>query len=256
MVIPKDFDFNEFSFSNNSVIRLYDVLSVIDYSLDLIKYNGRHEFQPVIMQQLRMIYTEGNDYYDGNKSLKIKELKDGKNSFSLFDIVGDYQITDSINNHVAIRNALLFPKIILKRRKYQDLLKEHRFYHYTEESIIEEKALTFNEFLNQELIEVEDAHDKKSYKSIQQCIKTLANKAQGAHYQVHIRKIDLEVISHLDVISQTLGVVTLKILMPICKQILLNDDKEFGGSAFAEYMKREQFIGLNIYNATPIFDKK
>lgn len=254
MDIPTGFDFNEFSFSNTNVFKLYDVLSVIDYSIDLIKNKGRHEFQAVIIQQLRMIYTEGNDYYDP-KSPKIKTLKDNKNSFSLFDIIADYHITDMVNNDVQLKEATLFPKVTLKRRSYEELLEEHRFYYYTNESINEEKILTFDEFLNQKLVEVTDANGKTSSKNIKQCIKMLANKAQGAHYQVHIRNIEYEVIRQLDIISQTLGEITLQVLMPICKQILLNDDKEYGGSMSADYMERKKFIGLNIYNVTPIFDE-
>ena len=97
MHIPDGFNTNEFSFSNTNIIRLYDVLSVIEFSLELIKNYGRHEFQPVIMQQLRMIFTEDNDYYEKGSS-KIKKLKDKNNSFTLFDILSEYIIKDVNGN--------------------------------------------------------------------------------------------------------------------------------------------------------------
>ncbi|SDL31414.1 hypothetical protein [Lacicoccus qingdaonensis] len=255
MHIPDGFNTNEFSFSNTNIIRLYDVLSVIEFSLELIKNYGRHEFQPVIMQQLRMIFTEDNDYYEKGSS-KIKKLKDKNNSFTLFDILSEYIIKDSVNNNVAIKDAKIFPKISLKRRDYNDLLKEQRFYYFTDESIIKEKSLTFEEFLNQDLVEVVDSQGNASFKNVKQCIKTLANKAQGAHYQLFIKKVQLDVIMKLDIISQTLGEVTVRVLMPICKEILLSEDREYGGNVSAEYMKRENFVGLNVFKATPVFDEK
>ena len=88
MNIPKDFNFNEFSYTNTSLLKLYDTLSVIDYSLRLIEQEGRHEFESVIMQQLRMLFTKGNNiYHDYKKS----SLTEEENSFSLFDILGEYQ---------------------------------------------------------------------------------------------------------------------------------------------------------------------
>src|SRR5699024_1463783 len=250
MSTPTDFDFNEFSFSNTSDIRLYDVLSVIEFSLELIKNHGRHEFEPVIMQQLRMIFTEDNDYYEKGSS-KSKKLGEGGNKFTLFDIIGDYLISDEANDQMPIREAKIFPKITLKRRDYEDLLKKQRFYYFTEKSILEEEALTFEEFLIQNLVKVEDAEGNISYKNIKQCIKLLANKSQGAHYQVYIKKIQYDIISQLNIIAQTLGETTLKVMMPICKTILLNQDKEIGINANADYMKRETFVGLNVYSASP-----
>lgn len=238
------FNNNEYSFSNNNVVKLYDILSVVDFSMDLIKQQGRHEFQAVIMQQLRMIYTDGNDIY-GKNSPNFKKLNGQKNSFSLFDFIANNHITDSVNNELAIKDALIFPKLDLKRREYEDLLKEYRFYYYTNKSILDEKALTFQEFLDQVIIEVEDAGGNILNKNVKQCIKILANKAQGAHYQVHISKIELAVISQLDIISQTLGMVTLNVLMPICKAILK-------GEGFEKYMQREEFVGLSVYKATPL----
>ncbi|MCG1009209.1 hypothetical protein J4760_03975 [Salinicoccus sp. ID82-1] len=255
MEAPKGFDFNEWSYSNNSIIRLYDVLSVIEFSLELIKQYGRHEFQPVIMQQLRMIYTKGNDYYEKDTH-KRRGLNKEENSFALFDIIGNLVFKDINNNEILLRDLKIFPEITLKRRNYEDLLKSQRFYYFTQDSIVQREKYTFQEFLEQDLVEVKDADDNRSFKNVEQCIKLLANKSQGAHYQVYIKKWQLDVIGELDIVSQTLGEVTVEIIMRLVRDLMLREDQELGDAGNSEYMKRETFVSFSVHSATPIYDEK
>lgn len=253
MNIPKDFNFNEFSYTNTSLLKLYDTLSVIDYSLRLIEQEGRHEFESVIMQQLRMLFTKGNNiYHDYKKS----SLTEEENSFSLFDILGEYQFTYKDGCVEKVSETKIFPEIKIEYRDYEDRINsDSKYFHYTDKSIVQNNKFTVEEFLRQPYVKVTDAAGEGKYKTVEQCIKIIANKLQGAHYQVHIKKVELDVIQRSDVVAQTLGMVAIKILLPMVQGILLQDDKMINSNSYSQYMEKKEFVSFSIYSATPIFDE-
>lgn len=255
MSLPSGFNTNEFSYTNNTLLKLYDALSVIDYSLRLIENHGRNEFESVIMQQLRMIFTKGNNYYEDDIHLKRGLSKD-ENSFSLFDVLGDGSFVTPEGDKEKVREIKMFPKIKIAYRDYHDRINsDSKYFHYTNKSIIENDCYNIEEFLKQQYIRVEDANGNEKYKSVEQCIKLLANKLQGAHYQVHIKKIQLDIIQRSNIIAQTLGMVTTQILLPMVKHILLQDDKMVNNDGYAQYMNKDNYISFDVYSATPIFDE-
>lgn len=253
MNIPKDFNFNEFSYTNTSLLKLYDTLSVINYSLRLIEQEGRHEFESVIMQQLRMLFTKGNNiYHDYKKS----DLTEEENSFSLFDILGEYQFTYKDGCVEKVSETKMFPEIKIEYRDYEDRINsDSKYFHYTDKSIVQSNRFTVEEFLKQPYVKVTDAAGEDKYKTVEQSIKIIANKLQGAHYQVHIKKVELDVIQRSNVVAQTLGMVAIKILLPMVQDILLQDDKMINSNSYSQYMEKKEFVSFSIYSATPIFDE-
>lgn len=222
--------------------------------MELIENHNRNEFQPVIMQQLRMIFTQGNDLYDKD-TYKKRGITKEENSFSLFDLIGDVNCSVNNSDIQPLRNQKIFPKIKFAYRDYnQRITSNNKYYHFSDESIVEQNKYTFKEFLSQPYIEVETADGQKGSKNVEQCIKILANKFQGAHYQVYIRSIELNVIGKSEVISQTLGRVTANILLPICMKILLEEDKLYRSDAYTQYFNKSQYINFNVHHATPLFE--
>ncbi|QIH74992.1 hypothetical protein GTN31_01355 [Macrococcoides canis] len=237
--IPNGFNNNEFSFSNNKILKLYDSLAVIDRSLNLIINEGLHEFEPVIMQQLRLILTESNDTHDPKKNPNNKD-------FALIDLLRNYQlIKESTNKPIDFESAKLFPKISIQNRPYRERVENSPYFFISEESFHEYNALTLDEFLNWPLLEVEDSKGNTSMKTVKQCIKILANKAQGAHYQVYIRKVELDVIVSLNDISQLLGLAIIRSIMPLTKKIIQLNNME-------NYFDRTKFVSYNIFSYSPL----
>ncbi len=99
------------------------------------------------------------------------------------------------------------------------------------------------------LLEVVDSNGNTSIKTVKQCIKILANKAQGAHYQIHIKKVELDVIQRLNSISQLLGLTLVKSLMPITKNIIQSNKME-------NYFDRTNYVSYNVYSFSPLYKDK
>lgn len=241
--IPDGFNNNEFSFSNNKILKLYDSLAVIDRSLNLIINEGLHEFEPVIMQQLRLILTESNDTHDPKKN-------NINNKFALIDILKDCNLKDkSTDKPIAFESVKLFPKISIQNRPYRERIANSPYFFISEESFLEYNALTLDDFLDWGLLEVVDSNGNTSIKTVKQCIKILANKAQGAHYQIHIKKVELDVIQRLNSISQLLGLTLVKSLMPITKNIIQSNKME-------NYFDRTNYVSYNVYSFSPLYKDK
>lgn len=252
MDIPHEFNFNEFSYTNTSLLKLYDTLSVIDYSLRLIEQEGRHEFESVIIQQLRMIFTKGNNIYNDHKKGGLTEEE---NTFSLFDILGDYKFTHNNEVFEKVNEIKMFPEIKIEYRDYENRINSNsKYFHFTDKSIMQSNKFTVEEFLKQPYVKVTDATGEEKYKTVEQCIKILANKLQGAHYQVHIKKVELDVIQRSNVVAQTLGMITSQLLLPIVQDILLQDDQITGFNSYSQYINKKDFVSFDIYSATPIFE--
>lgn len=114
----------------------------------------------------------------------------------------NYQlIEESTNKLIDFESAKLFPKISIQNRPYRERIENSPYFFISEESFLESNALPLNEFLDWGLLEVEDSKRNTSIKTVKQCIKILANKAQCAHYQIHIKKVELDVIQRLNNIS-------------------------------------------------------
>lgn len=241
--IPSGFNMNMYEPANNSIIFLYDSLKVIDYSLTLIRNNGRHEFNSVIATQLRLIYTKSNDYYDKSKYEKMG-LTEEQNKFSLFDLLKNYKLTDMPNTLGELKH---FPKF-----DYENLPKrsEHfPYYWVNEDAIYDYNSLTVNDFLTQNIAEVTDFEGNHELKSVEYVIKKLANKANGAHYQHVNNKMIMRLIMMKDRLLQNIGYVTIKSLLPIVEDVM--EDMHY-----SDYKDRSQFRDFGVASAIPKFNEE
>lgn len=234
---------NMYEPANDSILFLYDSLKVIEYSLIIIRDNGRHEFNSVIATQLRLIYTKSNDYYDKGKYAKMG-LTEEQNKFSLFDLLKNYKLTDI---PYTLGDLKHFPKF-----DYKNLAKrseEHPYYWVNEDAFYDHQSLTVNDFLSQKIAEVTDFEGNYELKSVEYVIKKLANKANGAHYQHVNNKMITRLIMMKDRLLQNIGYVTVSSLLPIVEDVMEK-------MHYSEYKDRSQFRDFGIASAIPTFNEE
>ncbi|TDM45398.1 hypothetical protein ETI08_08480 [Macrococcoides goetzii] len=238
--VPDSFNENEFSFANDPILKIYDSLSVIKRSLELIETEGLHEFEPVIMVQLRLLFLEQNESHERGKKQREK--------FSLLSLMDNLLIT-FVNNTLRFEEAKIFPKISLIYREYDDRKNQSPYFYASSKCIVERNVYTYKEFIAQPLLKIADANDELKEKDIKHCIEVLVDKGQGAHYQHHLRKVHVDIIMQRNIISQTIGLAVISSLYEPIREYLINNHME-------SYLDRSKGSSFSIFRLTPQWNPK
>ncbi|UTH14059.1 hypothetical protein [Macrococcus equipercicus] len=233
--VPDSFNENEYSFANDPILKIYDSLSVIKRSLELIESEGLHEFEPVIMVQLRLLFLEQNESHERGKKQREK--------FSLLSLLNDFHITLD-NNTLRFEEAKMFPKIALIYRDYDDMKNQSPYFYASSKCIVERNVYTYKEFIAQPLLKISDANGELKEKDIKHCIEVLVDKGQGAHYQHYLKKVHVDLIMRRNIISQTIGLAVIFSLYEPIRDYLINNHME-------SYLDRSKGSSFSVFRLTP-----